>query len=150
MLSGRMLQDAVNDACPVEPGRDREASGRRGRLEPADLPHPPYVQLQVRPLRAQWIQTPITAPGKVAAQVRFGVLARRSREAGQVDGYCELQPVCEHSCGTGGDQGHLGGVHHASTVRRACVFRKLARRASDMARESVLHSCTIVGAREYI
>src|SRR5215468_9816337 len=46
-----VLQDAVDDTGPVEPGRDGEPPGHRGGLEPADLLHPPDVQLQVRSLR---------------------------------------------------------------------------------------------------
>jgi hypothetical protein len=51
-------------------------------FDPADL-----VQLQMRALRGQRVQAPLGAPGQVAAQVRFGVLARAALEAGQVGGY---------------------------------------------------------------
>src|SRR5215469_14128216 len=37
MLGGWMLQEAVDDASAVEPGRDREAPRDSGGLEPADL-----------------------------------------------------------------------------------------------------------------
>ena len=78
VLGGRVRQDAVEDAGPVEPGRDRESPGHGGGLEPADLLHPPDVQLQVRPLRGQRVQAPLGAPGQVAAQVGFGVLDGKS------------------------------------------------------------------------
>ena len=69
-----MLQDAVQDAGAVEPGCDGEPAGDGGGLEPADRLPPPDVQLQVRPLRGQRVQAVFSAPGQVAAQVRFGVL----------------------------------------------------------------------------
>jgi SAM-dependent methyltransferase len=52
MLSGGMLQDAVDDAGPVEPGRYREPPGHGRGPEPPDLLHPPDVQLQPRPVGA--------------------------------------------------------------------------------------------------
>ena len=70
-----MLQEAVQHARPVEPGRHGELPGDGGGLEPADLLHPPDVQLQVRPPGGQRIQAALGAPGQVAAQVGFGVLA---------------------------------------------------------------------------
>jgi hypothetical protein len=70
-----MLQHAVQDAGPVEAGRDGEPPGDGGGLEPADLLHPPDVQLQVRPPRGQRVQAAFGAPGQIAAQVGFGVLA---------------------------------------------------------------------------
>jgi hypothetical protein len=95
MLGGRMLEHAVDDAGPVEPGRNREPPGDGGGPEPADLLHPPDVQLQVRTLGAQRVQAVLGAPGQVAAQVRFGVLAGGALEAGQVGSYCQPQPVGE-------------------------------------------------------
>src|SRR5215470_158753 len=44
-------------------------------LEPAYFLHPTYVQLQVRPPCGQRVQAAVGAPGAIAAQVRFGVLA---------------------------------------------------------------------------
>ena len=78
-----MLDDAVEDAGPVEPGGDGEPPGDGGGLEPADLLHPPDVELEVRTLGGQRVQGVLGAPGQVAAQVRFGVLAGGAREAGQ-------------------------------------------------------------------
>src|SRR5262249_20339088 len=57
---------AVQDAGPVEPGRDGEPPGHGGGLEPADLLHPPDVQLQVRPPRGQRVQAALGAPGQIA------------------------------------------------------------------------------------
>ncbi len=94
MLGGRMRQDAVQDAGPVEPGRHREPPGYGGGLEPALL-HPPDVQLQVRPLGGQRVQGVLGTPGQVAAQVGFGVLARAALEAGQVGSYRQSQLVGE-------------------------------------------------------
>jgi len=84
-----VLQNAVQDAGAVEPGRDRESSGDGGGLEPADFLHPPDVQLQVRTLRGQRVQAALGAPGQIAAEVRFGVLAGGALEAGQVGSYCQ-------------------------------------------------------------
>jgi hypothetical protein len=84
-----MLQDAVEGAGPVEPGRDGEPAGDGGGPEPADLLHPPDVQLQVRALRGERVQAVLGAPGEVAAQVRFGVLAGGALEAGQVGSHCQ-------------------------------------------------------------
>ncbi len=50
-------------------------------FEPADLLHPPDVQLQVRPPGGRRIQAALGAPGQVAAQIGFGVLAGGAREA---------------------------------------------------------------------
>ena len=82
VLGGRMRQDAIKDAGPVEPGRHREPAGHGGGLEPADLLHPPDVQLQVRALHGERAQAVLGVPGQVAAQVRFGVLARAALDAG--------------------------------------------------------------------
>jgi len=92
VLSRRMLEHAVEDAGPVEPGRDGEPAGYGGGLEPADLLHPPDVQLQVRPPRGQRVQAALSAPGQVAAQAGFGVLAGGAGEPGQVGVRRQRQP----------------------------------------------------------
>ena len=120
-----MLQYAVKDAGPIEPGRDGEPPGHGGGLEPADLLHPPDVQLQVRPPRGQRVQAPPGAPGQVAAQVRFGVLAGGPREAGQVGGHCQPQPVGERLRRIGGREGQLGKSRHTLTLQRLTVTVKL-------------------------
>jgi hypothetical protein len=97
-----MLQHAVEDASPVAPGRDREPPGDCGGLEPADLLHPPDVQLQVRALRGQRVQAALGAPGQVAAEVGFGARAGGALEAGQVGSYCQSQPVGERRQRMGG------------------------------------------------
>jgi hypothetical protein len=76
-----VLDEAIQNAGPVEPGRDGEPAGYGGGLEPADLLHPPDVELEVRPLRGQRVQAVLGAPGQVAAQVRFSVLAGGALEA---------------------------------------------------------------------
>ena len=77
----------------------------------ADLLHPPDVQLQVRPLRGQRVQAPFRTPGKVAAQVRSGVLAGGALEAGQVSRHCQPQPISEQHR-IGGGRAQRGEVHH--------------------------------------
>jgi hypothetical protein len=76
-----MLQDSVDGAGAVEPGRDGEPPGDGGGLEPAGFLHPPDVQLQVETLDGQRVQAVIGAPGEGAAQVRFGMLTGRALEA---------------------------------------------------------------------
>jgi len=99
-----MRQDAVQGAGAVEPGRDREAAGDGGGLEPSDLLHPPGVQLQVRALRGQRVQAVLGAPRQVAAQVRFGVLAGGALEAGQVGSYCQPQRSVNGAIGSEGTE----------------------------------------------
>jgi len=89
MLGRGVLQGAVDDAGPVEPGRHGEPAGHGGGLELADLLHPPDVQLQVRASRGEGIHAAFGAPGEVTAQVRLGVAAGGASEAGQVGRNCE-------------------------------------------------------------
>jgi hypothetical protein len=79
----------------------------------------------VRTLGGQRVQAVPGAPGQVAAQVRFGVLAGGALEAGQVRSRCQPQPVSERHQGIGGYGGLFGEGHHALTVRRSPSFRKL-------------------------
>ena len=90
-----MLQDAIKNAGPVEPGHDGEPPGDGGGPEPADLLHPPDIQLQVGPPGGQRVQAPLGAPGQVTADIRFGMLAGGALEAGQVGGHGQPQPVSE-------------------------------------------------------
>jgi hypothetical protein len=89
VLGGRVLQHAVDDASPVEPGRDREAPRDGGGLEPADLLHPPDVQLQMRPPGGQRIQAALGAPGHrmsafcSARAVVTATVTCRGRHSGQ-------------------------------------------------------------------
>jgi hypothetical protein len=112
-----VLQQAVDDAGAVEAGHDGEPAGHGGGLEAADLLHPADVQLQVRAAGGQRIQGVLGAPGQVAAQVRFGVLAGGSGEAGQVGGHCQTQLVSEGRGMIGGDGRQVGEAHHAQTLR---------------------------------
>src|SRR5690348_16753493 len=125
MPGRRVLEDAVQDAGPVEPGRDGEPAGDGGGLEPADLLHPPDVELQVRPLDGQRVQAALGAPGQVAAQVRFGVRAGGALETGQVGSYCQSQPVTERLRRIAGRWGQLGEGHHAPRLQRRLIFVKL-------------------------
>jgi hypothetical protein len=80
----------------------------------------------VRPLSGQRVQAALSAPGKVAAQVRFGVLARGVLETGQVSGHCQPQPVSERLGKIGRRGGQLGEGRHALTLQRSTVTVKLA------------------------
>ena len=113
-----MLQQAVDDAGPVEPGGDREAPGDGGGLEPADFLHPPDVQLQVRAACGQRVQAMFRGPGQEAAQVGFGVVTGGAFETGQVGSHREPQLISERHqvIGRDGQQGSKG--PHAQTVRR--------------------------------
>jgi hypothetical protein len=90
-----MLQEAVDDAGPVEASRDREAPGDRGGLELADLLHPADVWLQVRAPRGQRVEPALGAPGEEAPQVRFGVITGGALVAGQVGSHSQPQLVSE-------------------------------------------------------
>ena len=125
MLGGRVLDDAVEGTGAVEPGYGGEPPGHGGGLEPADLLHPPDVPLQVRPLRGQRVQAALGAPGQIAAQVRFGVLARGALEAGQVASHCQPQPVSEWLSRIGGREGQLAEGRHTTTLQRLAVAVKL-------------------------
>ena len=129
-----MRQDAVQGAGAVEPGRDREAAGDGGGLEPSDLLHPPDVQLQMRALRGQRVQAVLGAPRQVAAQVRFGVLAGGALEAGQVGSYCQPQPVSKRRHRIGGHRGQFGEGHHAFTLSEHSPCAKLAESALPAAK----------------
>jgi len=120
-----VLQDAIQDAGPVKPSRDGEPPGDRGGPEPADLPHPPDVQLQVRAPGGQRVQAALGAPDQVAAQIRFSVLAGCALEAGQVGGYCQPQPVSERLRRIGRRWGQLGKGRHTLTLQRPAVTVKL-------------------------
>jgi len=88
-----------------------------GGLEVAELLHLPDVQLQVRPPGGQRFQVAFSAPGQVAAQVRFGVLPGSAREPGQVGGHCQTQLVSERRWMIGRDGGQVWEAHHAQTLR---------------------------------
>jgi hypothetical protein len=129
VLGGRVLHKAVDNAGPVKPRYNGESAGHGGRLEPADLLHPPDVQLQVRPLGGQRVQAALGAPSKVAAQVGFGVLAGGALEAGQVGSHCQSQPVGERLRRIAGRWGQLGEGHYALTLRRVAVTVKPTKHA---------------------
>jgi hypothetical protein len=112
-----MLQGAVDDAGPVEPGHYRKSPGDGGGLEPADLLHPPDVQLQVRAPRGERVQSVSRAPGKEAAQVRFGVLTGRALDPGQVGSHGRPQLVSERPETIGWEGSQVRGIHHELTLR---------------------------------
>jgi hypothetical protein len=98
-----VLQDAIDHAGPVEPGGHGESPGDRRGLEPADLLHPPDVQLQVRAPGQERLEAAVGAPREVAAQIGVGMVAGSALEPGKVGGHCKPQPVSMR------DQGGLGG-----------------------------------------
>jgi hypothetical protein len=107
MLGGGMLQQAVDDADPVEPGRDGEAPGDGGGLEPVDLLHPPDVQLQAT----------LNTPGQVAAQIGLGVITGGALEPGQVGGHRQPQLISDRHQMIGRDGRQFGEGHHVQTLR---------------------------------
>jgi hypothetical protein len=129
MLGGRVRYEPVQDAGVVEPGHHGEPAGHRGRFEPADLLHPPDVQLQVRPLGGERVQAAPGAPGQVAAQVGFGVRAGGALEAGQLGSYCRAQPLGERLRRIAGRWRQLGEGHHAPTLRQLPVAVKATKYA---------------------
>jgi hypothetical protein len=128
-----VLQEAVDDAGPVEPGGDGKPPRHGGGLEPADLLHPPDVELQLRAPCGQRVQAVPGAPGEVAAQVRCGVLSGGALEAGQVGSHCQPQLISERHEMIGGDWGQFGVVHHDLTLRLLPMTAKMARHAPDAA-----------------
>jgi hypothetical protein len=67
--SWRLVENAIDHASAVETGDHRQAAGHGGRPKPADLLHPPQLQLQVCPRRSQGIQALVLAPQHVATKV---------------------------------------------------------------------------------
>ena len=120
VLGGRVLQDAVEDAGPVEPSRDRESPGDGGGLEPADLVHPPDVELQVRSPGSQRVQVLLGAPGQVTAQVRHIARPALADAAAQLTAAVHFVACHEGGADPSGvrsfDQAagqlRLGGGHH--------------------------------------
>jgi hypothetical protein len=116
MLGGRVVEPAIDHGCPVEAGDDREPARDRGRLEVADLLHPPDVQLQVRSPSRQRMQMTLGAPGEEAARVGAGVLSRRPVERGEIGGHSSVELV---SCrpGVSGEWGGDFMLDHDPTLR---------------------------------
>jgi hypothetical protein len=99
---GGVFREAAGDAGPGEPGGSRDAPRHGGRLEPADLLHPPDVQLRVRAPGGQRIQAAPGAPGREAARAGFGVIAGGALETGQVCSRCPPQLISERHRTIGG------------------------------------------------
>ena len=76
-------------ACNGTPGS--------GGLEPADLLHPPDVQLHMRTACGQRVQAVSGAPGQVAAQARFGVVAGGAFKSGRPGG-CGAPVIQPQQC----------------------------------------------------
>ena len=64
----------------------------------------------------QRVQAVLSAPGKVAAQVRFRVLAGAALETGQVGSHRQPQLVSERRQRIGRYRGQFGEGHHAPTL----------------------------------
>ncbi len=79
-----MLEDAVDDAGPVEARDDGQPAGHRGRLEPADVLHPPQVELEIVALGVKRRELPVLAPAEEDPQVGLRVLARGAAVPRQV------------------------------------------------------------------
>jgi hypothetical protein len=80
----------------------------------------------MRPPGGQRVQTAFGAPGQVAAQVGFGVLAGGALEAGEVGRYCQSQPVGERLRRRIADRwGQLCEGHHALTLRQLPTIVKV-------------------------
>ena len=142
---GWVPHDAVDDAGFVEPGRDGEAPRDGGGLEPADLLHPPDIQLQVHAASGQRVQAAFGASGKEAAQVRLGVLTRGALETGQVGSHCQPQLISERHQTIRWDGRKVGESHHAQTLRPLHATPKSPR--TSQARQ--LRTCTRSAAGNY-
>ena len=89
----------------------------------------------MRPLGGQRVQAVLGAPGQVAAQVGFGVLAGGALEAGQVGSYCQPQPVSKRRQRIGGHRGQFGEGNHAFTLSEHSPCVKLGESALPAAEE---------------
>src|ERR1700728_1797237 len=118
MLSRGMLEHAVEHAGPAEPGDHRKPPRHRGGPEPAELLHPPDIQLQIRAAHGQRIQAALSTPGEITTQVGFGVLTGRTLEPAQVGSGCQPYTIGPRVTG-GGEGGWLAEVHHSPTFRPA-------------------------------
>jgi hypothetical protein len=74
-----VLEDAVGDAGPVEAGDNGKPTGDGRRLEPADVLHPPQVQLEVVSLRVEMGELPLLTPSEEHPQIGLLVLPRGAR-----------------------------------------------------------------------
>jgi hypothetical protein len=79
----------------------------------------------VRAPDGERVQALLGAPGQVAAQVRFGVVAGGAHEPGEVSGRCQLQPLSERLWRIGGRESQLGEGRHAMTLKQFTVTVKL-------------------------
>ena len=66
--------------------------------------------------RGQRVQAAFGAPGQVAAQVGFGVIAGGTLESGQVGSHRQPQLISERHQTIGRDGQQFGEVHHAQTL----------------------------------
>jgi hypothetical protein len=114
--------DFVDGGGAVEPGHDRHPPGHGRGLEPADLLHPPHVELDVRALRGERIETPLRAPAQIHPNVGLDVATGQALVAGEVTSHRAPQQV--GSIGRVGRIRQLGqgqdfhDAGHSSTVRR--------------------------------
>ena len=91
MFGWGVYGQAVDDRGAVEADDDRHPAGDGGRLEPADLLHPPHVELDLRAGRGERVEAAVGAPAEVGAQVGLRVRPRHGLVPGQVAGDGELQ-----------------------------------------------------------
>jgi hypothetical protein len=75
-------------------------------------------------LRDQRVQAALGAPGQVAAQVGFGVLARAALKRGQVGSHCQPKPVSERLRRIGGRGGQFGERSPCPDAVEACSRRE--------------------------
>jgi hypothetical protein len=84
VVGWRVFQDAVDEAGPIEAGNHGQPPGDGGGLEPADVLHPPQVQLEVVALCAQRRELARLTPREEHPQVRLSVLMRDAPIAREV------------------------------------------------------------------
>ena len=113
-----MLQHAVDHAGPVEPGGHREPPRHRGGLEPAELLHPPDIQLQIRAAGGQRIKAAPRTPGEITPQVRLSVLTGRALEPAQIGG--ELPAAHDRQGASLADEMGIGSLK--CIIHRQCAL----------------------------
>lgn len=91
ILGRRVLEDLIDDTDAVEAGQDREPPGDGGGLVPADLLKPPQVELDVRALGLEGMQSVVGCPAGEAAKVGLSVGPGLTLVPGEVGSYRQPQ-----------------------------------------------------------
>lgn len=145
-----MLENAVNDAGPVEAADDRRSARDCRWLEPANLLHPPHVELDMRSLRRQWIQLMFGASDEEGPKVGLHVHPGLALVPGEVCRDRQPQRVNGRRRVAGGHGQKLREYSHPPSVTRpATTDREAAtgRYSTRMAERTLLPCLLECGRR---